>query len=179
MSEVYLHLSEDLAAVVWGHLLEDQNEDEAAGFLFANHRQKGETHIFEALEWYPVPPEGFLFRSSYHFELKDEVRAGVIKRAHDLGASVAEFHCHRGFQPARFSPSDQTGLRTFVPHIWWRLRGRPYLAVVVAERDFDGLVWVAGPDTAEHLGGIVVDETTLEPTRLSSLGPKCDEQYTL
>ena len=104
MSEVYLHLPKDLAAAVWEHLLEDQNEVEAAGFLFANHRREGEAHEFEALEWYPVPPEGFLFRSSYHFELKDEVRAGVIKRAHDLKASVAEIHCHRGFWPARFSP---------------------------------------------------------------------------
>ena len=178
MAEAYLYLPKDLAKAVWAHLLEDELEAESAGFLFARHRREGEAHGFEAMEWYPVPPEGFLFRSSYHFELTDQVRAEVIKRAHDLGASVVEFHCHRGLWPARFSPSDQAGLREFVPHIWWRLRGRPYLAVVVADSDFDSLVWVEGPETPQHLTGIVVDGTTLEPTCLSSLEPECDEQYT-
>ena len=51
--------------------------------------------------------------------------------------------------------------------------------MVVTESDFDGLAWIAGPETAEHLGGLVVDGITLEPTRLSSLGPECDEEYTL
>lgn len=177
MAEAYLYLPDDLATAIWAHLLEDETESEAAGFLFAKHRSEGAAHAFEALEWYPVPPEGFFFRSSYHFELTDEFRAGVIKRAHDLGASVVEFHCHRGPWPARFSPSDQAGIREFVPHIWWRLKGRPYVAVVVADSGFDGLVWVTGPETPQHLTGIVVDETTLEPTRLSSLELECDEQY--
>ena len=177
MAETYLYLPNNLAAAVWAHLLEDESGAESAGFLFAKHRREGEVHGFEALEWYPVPPEGFLSRNSYHFVLTDEVRAEVIKRAHDLGASVVEFHCHKGPRPARFSLSDQAGFQEFVPHIWWRLRGRPYLAVVVAEIDFDSLVWVTGPGTPQHLTGIVVDETTFDPTRLSSLGQECDEQY--
>ena len=177
MSEAHLYLPKDLARAVWAHLLEDEPEAESVGFLFTKHRREGEAHVFETLEWYPVPPEGFLSRNSYHFVLTDQVRAEVIKRAHDLGASVVEFHCHRGPWPARFSLSDQSGFQEFVPHVWWRLRGRPYLAVVVAESDFDSLVWVTGPDTPQHLTGIVVDGTTLEPTRLSSLRLECDEQY--
>ena len=178
MAEVYLHLPKDLATAVWGHLLVDEPGAESAGFLFAKHHHEGEAYVFETLEWYPVPPEGFLYRNRYHFELTDEVRAEIIKRAHDLGASVVEVHCHRGPWPARFSPTDQAGFREFVPHIWWRLNGRPYLAVVVAESDFDSLVWAEDPKTPQHLTGIVVDGTTLEPTRLSSLGSECDEQYT-
>ena len=177
MSEAHLYLPQDLAAAVWAHLLEDEPEAESAGFLFAKHRREGETHAFETMEWYPVPPEGFLSRNSYHFVLTDQVRSEVIKRAHDLGASIVEFHCHRGPWPARFSPSDQFGFQEFVPHVWWRLRGRPYMAVVVAESDFDSLVWVTGPNTPQHLMAIVVGGTTLKPTGLSSLGPEYDEQY--
>ena len=177
MDEAHLYLPKDLATAVWAHLLEDESEAESAGFLFAKHRHDGKGHAFETLEWYPVPPEGFLSRNNYHFVLTDQVRAEVIKRAHDLEASVVEFHCHRGSWPARFSLSDHTGFQEIVPHIWWRLRERPYLAVVVAESGFDSLVWVTGPNTPQHLTGIVVDGTTLKPTSLSSLGPECDEQY--
>ena len=115
MAEAYLYLPRGLATAVWAHLLEDESEAESAGFLFAKHRREGEAHGFEALEWYQVPPEGFLLRNSYHFVLTDQVRADVIKRAHDLGASVVEFHCHRGPWHARFSPSDQAGFQEFVP----------------------------------------------------------------
>ena len=177
MAEAHLYLPKDLATAVWAHLLEDKSEAESAGFLFARHRRERDAHAFETLEWYPVPSEGFLSRSSYHFELTDQVRADVIKRAHDLAASVVELHCHRGPWPARFSPSDQVGLLEFVPHIWWRLRGRPYLAVVVTTSDFDGLAWVTNPKTPEHLAGIIVDGTVFEPTRLSSLEPEYDERY--
>ena len=92
------------------------------------HLTKGEDQIFEYIEWYAVPADGFSVCNEYHFELTDEVRAQVIKRAHDLGASIAEVHSHHGPWPAAFSPSDQLGFREFVPHVWWRLKGRPYLA---------------------------------------------------
>lgn len=178
MADAHLYLPKNLAAAVWAHLLEEEPDAESAGFLFAAHRSEGDTHAFDALGWYPVPPEGFLYRNSYHFELSDQVRARVIKQAHDRGASVVEFHCHRGPSPARFSPSDQVGLLEFVPHIWWRLGQRPYLAVVVTRNDFDGLVWVSDPKTPQYLAGIVVDGTTLKPTRLSALTPEFHEQYT-
>ena len=37
---------------------------------------------------------------------------------------------HRQGDPAEFSASDRKGLESFVPHVWWRLRHRPYLALV-------------------------------------------------
>ena len=164
-----LHLSANDYHRVWQHLFGDGSDDEAAGFLFVRQRSQEEERIFEHLEWYPVPPDGYAVRNSFHFELTDAVRAEVIKRAHDLGASVVEVHSHGGTWPAAFSPSDQLGFREFVPHVWWRLKGRPYLAVVATRWDFDGLAWITGPEDPQRLDGIVVDGQMLTPTGLSSL----------
>src|SRR6266487_1407438 len=100
-------------------------------------------------------------------ELADETRAQVIKRAHDLGASMVEFHSHPYPWPARFSESDRVGLEEFVPHVWWRLKGRPYAAVVVAPSGFDGLVWMTSPDRPEQLDGIACGDRLLRPTGLT------------
>ena len=170
LARTVLHLPGEVHQRIWQHLFGDGSWDEAAGFLFVKHRDEGGEQIFEYIEWYAVPDDGFSVRNEYHFELTDEVRAHVIKRAHDLGASLIEVHSHNGQWPAAFSPSDQLGFREFVPHVWWRLNGRPYLAVVATKRDFDALVWITGPEEPQHLSSIVVDGQTLTPTGLSSLG---------
>ena len=170
MGRVLLHLPYSVYEEVWTHFLAEGAERESAGFIFAVPRsQDGDTQVFEYVEWYPVPPDGFVERSWYHLELTDEVRGSVIKRAHDLGASIVEFHSHLGTQPAAFSYTDQRGLREFVPHVWWRLRKKPYFAVVVTHNDFDGLAWISDPKKPQHLDGIMVGDRLLKPTRLSSL----------
>ena len=91
----------------------------------------------------------------------------AIKRAHDPGTCLVEFHSHTGPWPAAFSGSDLIGFREFVPHIWWRLKGRPYLAVVACRSTFDGFAWIAGPTAPVPIAGILNDETLMEPTGLS------------
>lgn len=137
--------------------------------MFVRHVPQDDADVFEHVEWYPVPSDGFLVHTGYHFELTDETSARVIKRAHDLGASLVEFHSHTGPWRAAFSPSDQLGFQEFVPHVWWRLKGKPYLAIVVTQTDFDGLAWTVGPKTPQHLDGIVVEGTVFAATQLSSL----------
>ncbi len=152
------------------HLLENNEESESAGFMFVVPGfHTDDTQVYEHVEWYPVPPDGLVENSWYHLELNDEFRASVIKRAHDLGASIVEFHSHLGPQPVRFSPLDRRGLREFVPHVRWRLRKRPYFAVVVTHTDFDALAWMMDPEKPQHLDGIVVGDRAFQPTRLSSL----------
>ena len=132
--------------------------------------------VFECLEWFSVPASGFASRSAYHLELNDETRAKVIKRAYDLGASIVELHSHLGREQARFSPSDLAGFRDFVPHVFWRLKHLPYLAVVMTRTGFDGFAWTHGPDTPERLHGIQVGSRLLTPTRLSLFPDhECDE----
>ena len=145
------------------------DREESAGFLFASRREEGDAMVFEGLEWFPVPADGFLSVSEYHFVLTDDVRAKVIKRAHDLGSSLVEFHSHTGEEPAAFSWSDHRGFEEFVPHVRWRLRGRPYLAVVVTRSEFDGLAWVSESTQPRRLDGLVVDGNLQRPTHLSTL----------
>ena len=174
MASVTLHIDQATSHQIKAELRSDR--EESAGFLFASTRQEGESTVFKGLEWFPVPPGGFLSVSEYHLVLTDDVRAKVVKRAHDLDASVVEFHSHTGGEPAAFSWSDQAGFDEFVPHVWWRLRGRPYMAVVVTPADFDGLVWLLDPRRPQRLDGIVVDGSLRTPTHLSPLIWRHDDE---
>lgn len=164
-----LDLPKGIHEALWRHLLPARLEAEEAAFACVTPQSENGTTIFRCLEWIPVPPEGFASRSAFHFELTDEMRAMVIKRAHDLGASLVEFHSHDGYWPAQFSPSDLAGFEEFVPHVWWRLKKRPYLAVVVARTGFDGFVWISDPKVPDRLAGIRVAERLLLPTGRSAL----------
>lgn len=172
---VILALPPDVQTALWWHLLPGGRAPEQAAFVFTEHESGQGLELFRHIEWYPVPPEGFLSRSAFHFELTDATRADVIKRAHDLDASLVEFHSHTGACPAAFSESDLIGFWEFVPHIWWRLKGRPYLAVVVTRSGFDGLAWLKGPALPEPLGGIRVDDNVLTATGLSRWEANADD----
>jgi len=169
MNKILLKISKTVKADIWAHLLPKRFTVEEAAFLFVRRESDENGELFSYFDWAPVPPGGFLSRSAFHFELTDEIRAAMIKRAHDLETSVVEFHSHKGRQPAQFSASDLLGFREFVPHVWWRLKGRPYAAVVLLRSGFDGLVWSTGPDTPQRFDGIVVGKSVLTPTRLTPL----------
>ena len=104
---------------------------------------------------------------SLHASLTDETRGRLIKRAHDLDASLVEFHSHLAEWPASFSESDRAGLDEFVPHVRWRLKGKPYMAVVVAPTSFDALAWVSASKNPEEVHGILVGGTLHRPTGLT------------
>ncbi len=174
---ILLALSPSEHAALWDHLVPTKHRVEEAAFVYAARETTHDgDEVFRSVEWSPVLPDGFASRSAVHFELADAMRAAVIKRAHDLGASLVEFHSHTGRWPAAFSPSDRAGFREFVPHVWWRLKGRPYLAVVVTRSGLDGLAWIAGAQVAERLDGVVVAEKLLTPTGLSGVEVESDER---
>lgn len=125
---------------------------EQVGFFLADF--DGIRDAFVLREWRPMPPEAFEFQSSYHVALRDEMRPEIIKWAWDAGAALVEAHSHGDEGTAEFSPSDLYGFTEWVPHVRWRLRGRPYAAIVTAGDTFDALGWL-GDATA--------------PTQISSL----------
>lgn len=144
--------------------------DEQAAFGFANWTATTRTFAITALEL--IPPDGFAFQSDYHIELSAETQARVLKRAFDLGASLVEFHSHRSSWPAAFSWSDFRGFEEFVPHVRWRLAGRPYGAVVFHESSVDGLAWINKmPEPISH-----IEAHGQEPQETSGLSIKALEK---
>ena len=167
--KVHLTLPEHTRQEIWSHLLPQYFIAEEAAFMFVIPEKQNGVFAFKCLEWLPVQSEGFFRQSKYHFELTDSMQASIIKRAHDLKASIVELHSHEGSLPVSFSPTDFTGFSEFVPHVWWRLKGRPYLAVVVSSTGCDGLVWLNSPDEPQQLDGISTEKFILKTTGISSL----------
>jgi len=135
---------------------------EQAGFFLADYDTA--TRSLTLRTWRPVPAEGFEGQNDFHLTLRDDVRADVIKWAWDNDACLVEAHSHRADRPACFSPSDIWGLDEWVTHLWWRLRGRPYAAIVTAGDTFDALAWIDGPDTPEQVQHLAIDDVMDLPT---------------
>jgi proteasome lid subunit RPN8/RPN11 len=117
------------------------SEDEQVAFFFTDPLRDGEP--LRVVESYTVPASGFADQSPYYLALSDDVRAQVIGRATALGGCLVEVHSHV-HGPAGFSPTDLAGFEEWVPHVRWRLGGRPYIALVFAGESFDALVWTNG-----------------------------------
>ena len=167
MKTVSIEIPSKTKREIFKHLLPPDQEVEEAGFAYVS--PNGGDNVFRLVEWMPVLPKGFEIQSAYHIELTDETQAKVIKRAHDLGASMVELHSHLGLEPPRFSASDRYGFEEFVPHVWWRLQHKPYFAIVVGKAGWDGFAWMSDPKSPERLGGLVTDDGVLRPTALSPL----------
>lgn len=127
------------------HLLPRRCQAEEAAFLFCQSVPAEGSERFSFLESYLVPVTDFIHRSLFALELSDLCRARVIKRAHQLSASLIEIHSHPLGLRTLFSSSDLIGFADFVPHVWWRLKGRPYAAIVVGPSGFDSLCWLSNP----------------------------------
>ena len=149
------------------HLLPERARCEEAAFIFARTEKTPTELTFHFVESQSLTPGDFVVRRADFLELTDATRAAVIKRAHDLGTSLIELHSHVGPWRAAFSYSDIAGLKDIVPHLWWRLRGRPYAAIVVARDGFDALVWTDNPHQPTALDELLAGERVLRPTNSS------------
>jgi hypothetical protein len=154
------------------HLLPPGRKREQAAFLFARYDGGLQQARFTVTETRKLAPDDFAFQMGDYLELTDTARAAIIKRAHDLEASLIEVHSHLGPWPAGFSPSDRSGLRETVPHMWWRLKKRPYAAIVVAASGFDALAWIENPNVPRPFDALVAGNRILKPTNHSLGGWK-------
>jgi hypothetical protein len=164
---VFLDLQAGLKEELWAHLL--QNDTEQVAIVFAAVEAKDNTTVFVAKDAYLASAGDFEIHSEFHVELTDEARARIIRKAWDTGTSPVEFHSHAGDRwGANFSPSDMHGFSEYVPHCRWRLRGRPYLAVVLTPAGMDALAWIGKDNNPVHLDAIRTDNgTVIVPTNQS------------
>ena len=164
MAEVILRLPEVDYGGLMLHLLPPGEVVEQAAFVYARPREVSGKIIMSLVDWDAMRPQDFAYQSEYHLELEDGKRSEVIKRAHDLKASMIEWHSHPMFWPAEFSVSDLSGLIEFAPHVMWRLNERPYCAVVVTPHDFDALVWSDRKKEPNQSFALCVGARELNPT---------------
>ena len=127
-------------AEILQHLFPKGDRREQGGFLFCSYDNK--TQVFNVREWLPLTASDYASQERDYLELSDATRASLIKKGHDMGAALVEIHCHPGQQKVAFSLADWMGFKDFVPHIRWRLKGRPYAALVYGYQCIDGFAWI-------------------------------------
>jgi hypothetical protein len=120
-----------------------------------------------AFDMRTIRPSEFVRQSERTVALADGVRSDLIAWASAANASLIEAHSHVRGDPVCLSPTDIAGLREWVPHLWWRLKGRPYAAIVQAGRTLDGVVYADSPHVPRRIDEIWVDGTMLPTTGLS------------
>jgi hypothetical protein len=150
---VTFSISDDLYGRICDHLA---GTAEQVAFFLAQ-RSDGRVDHLRLVDAYMVA-DGLEPDGPFHVHLADEVQGQVIRWAWSADASLVEAHSHGPWgDPAAFSPTDLDGLAEWVPHVWWRLGGRPYAALVFGAQTFDGLAWTRSPTTAEPVDLLRID----------------------
>ena len=140
-------------AAVWDTTLQHLGTGaEVAGFFIADWLPS-ERH-FRVRGWRPVDGATAIGPGELHMSLPDETRLAVIQWATAEDACLIEAHSHGRWSPAAFSRYDLRNLGEWVPHLWWRLRGRPYAAIVTSTVDLDALAWIDDPHKSEQVSGV-------------------------
>ena len=109
------------------------------------------------------------FQGWFGMELADDIRPRSLRWATRHRAALIEVHSHgEGLLPTTFSDHDLHGLVEGAPGLVWRLRGRPYGALVLGGRqDFDGLVWPDRASPPTPLADLTVGQDTFRATGLA------------
>lgn len=148
---VDLTIPRHIASTLIDHLA--AGRDEQLAFMLATPSAGG----FAVADIRPIGWPGLDDQTAWHLALADEERASVIKWAHEGGGVLVEAHVHRGGFAAALSTYDLDNLADWVPHVWWRLRHRPYVALVFSGTTFDGLAWLTSPDEPEQVSTLTIE----------------------
>jgi hypothetical protein len=116
---------------------------------------------FNLQAWRAMPDDAFEPSNLGHAVLKDDFAADVIKWAGDAGACLVEVHSHGLLFPVAFSSIDVEGFADWVPQVRWRLRGRPYAAMVTAADTVDAWAWCDDTGLPRQVVAMVIDGTTV------------------
>ncbi len=167
MEKIVLELPSYAYQNIMKHLLPLNTTSEQAAFAYATADYINEVLYISFIDWELIDKKDFTYYTDFHLELSHEKQAQIIKKAHDLKASIVEWHSHPFYGPAMFSTSDLLGFKEFVPHVMWRLDGRPYSAVVVTPNDLDALVWINNSGNPCQLSCLKIGSRELYPSSLT------------
>lgn len=163
MKKIYLKMRRNNFIELKKYLLQDKIERVVFMYLIEETREK-EKISFNVAELDFIRPNDS-GESCYSLELKEKKQAEIIKKAWGGGYLIGEAHSHPfSKNGVCFSYTDLSGFEEFVPHIWWRLNNRPYIALVFSQTDFDALAWINNPTSPEKIEGIIVDGKLISPT---------------
>jgi hypothetical protein len=167
--QFYIDLSGQQYKDIIAHLLPNGDTRESAAFIFADFHEDNRSLILSAQGYFLISQEGFTVQQDDYIELSDESRIAIIKKAHQTNTALIELHSHPCESPwsAAFSLADMAGFDETVPHMWWRLPGRPYAAIVVSPCGFDSLVWSKDPRSPQSLTALRVDGEIFKPTGMT------------
>ena len=130
-------------------------QPEQVGFFLADFDDPSNTFLLT--DWRPMTGADYEIQTEVHVALADEVRGELIQWATSEEKSLVEVHSHGPWEPAQFSASDVYGFSEWVPHLAWRLSGRPYAALVMTAESFDGWAWIAGATEPEQVDELEVE----------------------
>lgn len=152
---------------ICNHLIPKKVKSERVAFIFTTVSKTNKSIQLKFKSWYPVQSDEYEYQSLGYVELKDEMRSKIIKMAFDLDAAIVELHSHPYPETAKFSYSDLRGFDDFVTHVWWRLKGKPYAAIVFSNFDFDALIWIENPKIPQQLTEIIAGDQHINPNGLT------------
>lgn len=138
---------------LFDELLSHLERPEEVAFMLADPPTNG---CFRIRDLRIISCKRHLDDSTDRANLDDSIRSEVIQWAWETDACLVEAHSHgRWFLPVQFSGFDLDQFVDWVPHVRWRLRGRPYAALVTAGTQLDGLAWFE--ETPEMIESVLVD----------------------
>lgn len=124
-----IRMTENQFREIYDHLYSTEGEHFA--FMLANWTTSREEPIFSVREIIPIHDRDV---STGHngWEVDLSALINAINKAQHTSLALIEVHNHGGKSP-RFSSTDRTGLRQFVPYVIDSLKTRPYAATVWGE----------------------------------------------
>lgn len=144
------------------------HDTEQVIFLFFSRTATLDGDVFRVEDFYIVPSHELVHESPFHAEVSGDAQAKVIKMAWDTSLALGEIHSHPGCRRGTsFSLSDLAGFSEFVPHVRWRLKSAPYVALVFGDTDFDALAWINDPNLPEPVNVLEVGEQVYSPTGIT------------
>ncbi|MFN8140419.1 MAG: hypothetical protein U0R49_11540 [Fimbriimonadales bacterium] len=159
------------SASQWGqiqdHLVPKLLSPEQAAFAFMESAESRDDLILTCIEVRLLAGNELSHQSVYNIEVAESVQAEVIKRAHDLSSSLMELHSHVFDSGPSFSYSDWLGFEEFVPHVWFRLKQKPYAALVMSPAGIDALGWESDPRRPVEVSAVLIGDQVLAPSRIS------------